>query len=403
MHKNKHDRRNRQSFTDFTEILGAKWRALTTSTPMSHGETDTAQAAGLEAILRHLVGIPTVTGSYQANHDALNYIERFLSVRGMRVTRYSWNNAESLVATTRQTKCPEVMLAAHLDVVPAEQHLFEVRQDGDKFYGRGTLDMKFAIASYLNIIDDLQNELDSYDIGIMITTDEEAGGTDGMAKLVEEGYLPKVCILPDGGDDWQIQTHAKGIMWLSITGQGKPAHASRPWLGENAIMTVVHTLTEVEKLFEGHNADTKTLNVGRITGGAAVNQVADNAEVLLDIRFMSEAEKTPVLATIQTICTKYGTELSVLIDGAVAHFSLSDPYIRRFADIVTEVTGVTVTGSKTLGSNDTRYLAKHNIPCISLYPPGGGHHGPDEWISKQGLYNFREITLRYIKQVGHKT
>jgi len=400
MHKNKDNYRKRQSFADFTEKLGAKWRSLTMSTQTSRGLTNRQGTSDIASIFERLVSTPTITGNYQANHDALRYIEEFLSSRGMHIARHECNGVESLVATTRRTKTPEIMLAAHLDVVPADERLFTLRKEGDKLYGRGTLDMKFAIAAYMSMVDDLRHNLSAYDFGIMITTDEEAGGTDGTAYLVKEGYLPKACIIPDGGDDWQMQTHAKGMFWLSLTADGKPAHASRPWLGDNAILRLLDTIQDITKLFEGHNAETKTLNVGKINGGRAINQVADRAEALIDIRLMTEEEKAPLLTHIQAICEKYGTEISVVIDGAVASFPLSNPYLRKFADIITEVTGVEVKGSSTLGTNDSRYFAEHNIPCISVYPPGGGHHGVGEWVSAQGLHDFHQILTRYITHVA---
>jgi acetylornithine deacetylase/succinyl-diaminopimelate desuccinylase-like protein len=397
MNKKKRSYQPRQSFADFSERLNAKWRLLTMPNRSEQDGITTSVPSNLESIFNYLVSIPTVTGNYEANHDALNYIAAFLEARGMHLTRHTWNNVESLVATTRKTKTPEVMLGAHLDVVPAEQHLFSIREEGDKLYGRGTLDMKFAIAAYLCVIDELRDNLSQYDIGITITTDEEAGGTDGVGRLIEEGYLPKVCVLPDGGDDWQIQLHAKGVLQISLTATGKPAHGSRPWLGKNAIMILAKALEEIEHLFEGHNVATKTFNVGKIKGGKAVNQVADFAEALLDIRVMTEEEKAQVLAAIEKIAVTYGLEVSVVIDGAVMQFKLDNPYIKRFADIVTEVTGTEITGSSTLGSSDARYYAKRAIPCISLYPPGGGHHGPEEWISKKGYHQFKEIVSRFVR------
>lgn len=397
--------KTKQALIDFTTKLSSTWELLTqpAKPPLPHAGTGKAE---LEALLRQLVSIPTVTGNYGANHDALDYIERFLKKRGMYVRRYEWNGLESLVATSRRTKNPEVMLAAHLDVVPGDEDAFNLREENGRYYGRGVLDMKFAIAAYLQVVDDLRNELHKYDFGIMITTDEEAGGLDGTAKVVEEGFIPKVCVLPDGGLDWQMQLYSKGFLYVSLTTEGVSAHGARPWLGKNALDTLLETVKDIRTLFPDPGTDPdcafNTCNIGRIRGGKAINQVAASAEALLDIRYTSNDERARLLREVEGICKKHGATLNIVANGDITNYSLSNPYLASFAKIVTDVTGVEVVGSRTPASSDVRYFEPHNVPCISVYPPGSGHHGPEEWIDKQGLYQFRDIIAGYLKQTAKR-
>src|ERR1051326_2061023 len=137
-----------------------------------------------EDILRKLIAFPTVSGDAEAMHQLLEYVSSFVTQRGMHVVWFKSNGFESIVATVKEGhKTPKVMLGAHADVVPAEAAMFTLRQEEGKYIGRGVLDMKFALASYLQIIDDIKDDLDAYDIGLMVTSDEEVGGLDGVAKL----------------------------------------------------------------------------------------------------------------------------------------------------------------------------------------------------------------------------
>jgi len=393
-------KQSKQSFSDFAGKLSAKWRLLTQpAKPVQPGK---AKADEMETILRQLVGTPTVTGNYDANHDALDYIERFLQKRGMLTQRLEWNNLETLVATTRKTKTPKVALAAHLDVVPGDQSLFELREADGKYFGRGTLDMKFAIAAFMQCIDDLSNDLKKYDIGIFITTDEEAGGVDGDGNLAKEGYLPKVCIIPDGGDDWQIQVYSKGFLSFSISAEGKSAHGSRPWEGDNAIQRVINALDDCKALFPKMSAKTNTMNIGRIHGGQAVNQVAQHAEALVDVRFIAQQDADHLLKAMEDICHQHGAKLQLNYEGAPTNFDLKDPLIAPMVELITEVTGVPVTGSRTLGSNNARFYAERGVPCISVYPKGGNHHSPNEWLDKEAFFQFHTILLRYLQQIARR-
>ena len=55
--------------------------------------------------------------------------------------------------------------------------------------------------------------------------------------LVTEGFLPPVVFAPDGGPDFGYVEKKKGIATFTVTAAGVAAHASRPYLVENAIDT----------------------------------------------------------------------------------------------------------------------------------------------------------------------
>ena len=355
----------------------------------------------MEEILRKLVAFPTVTGDEQSAHETLDYIAGFVAARGMHVERFDSNGFESLIATVKAGhKAPKVMLGAHLDVVSAPDELFNMRKEAGKLYGRGVLDMKFAIAAYMQFVDDVQDHLEDYDFGIMITTDEEIGGKDGVAALIQEGYLPKVCILPDGGDNWQVQVHAKGFLRLKMASFGKSAHGSRPWQGKSAFAPLFRALHETEALFPENNASSNTYNLGQMAGGNTGNQVADYAEAHLDFRLLDKHEMQRIRRATQAICDKYGVELNVELEGSPTEFDLENPYIAPFVRTITEVTGVTVTGARTLGSNDARYFSELGVPCISVYPAGGDHHSDEEWLDEAAFYQFNEVLGRYMDEVA---
>lgn len=354
----------------------------------------------MKDILQRLVQFHTVASDPQAMHEAFDYIADFVIKRGMHVERFDVAGAESLVATVVPgRKTPKVLLAAHLDVVPAPDELFEVREENGRLYGRGTMDMKFAIAAYLQLIDDLQDRLEDYDIGLMITSDEEIGGP-GVESLIKEGYVPEVCILPDGGDNWQIQLHSKGFWYLRVSSHGKPAHGSRPWLGENAIYPLMDGLHAIRALFPQNEQETATVNIGSISGGKVINQVADYAEALVDVRFNHLEERDRLYDQVKAVCKKHNLTMDIVVEGDPTEFSLDDPYIGPFARAITEVTGITVKGSRTMGSNDARFFGAVGVPCVSLYPTGADHHGPEEWLAEQSLYDFKEVLGRYLDAVA---
>ena len=135
-------------------------------------------------------------------------------------------------------------------------------------YGRGTFDMKFAAACYLKLIDELQDELESYDFGVMFTSDEEiANGS--VEDMLEQGFYSgtEVCVLPDAGNDWEIEASCNGVWFMELTGNGHTAHGSRPWEGDNAIDRLIEGLAQIRHLFGvSKEPGESSLNVGQIEG-----------------------------------------------------------------------------------------------------------------------------------------
>lgn len=355
----------------------------------------------MENVLAKLVAYRCTTDNRSANNDALAYIDQFVSERGMYTSYIEHDGVKSLVATTKpHHKRPTVLLGGHIDVVPGPDSLFTLQQDHERFFGRGVLDMKGSIAVFLQVIDALKDKLEQLDLGLMITSDEEVGGFNGTKVALEHGYEPKVCVLPDGGSDWQIQLSAKGVLQLKVSTSGQAAHGSQPWKGDNANLKLIRVIHEIYSLFPKNGPDNNTINIGKISGGEAINQVADSAEALLDIRVISEDDKAHLLEEIRAVCRRHEAKLDIVMEGTGASFDLNNPYIKRFAEIVTKVTNIKVAGSHAFGSSDARFFAERNIPCISLYPIGGGHHSSDEWVSIEALHQLQEIITQYVLETA---
>jgi succinyl-diaminopimelate desuccinylase len=351
----------------------------------------------MENSLAKLVSFQSITGQPQASHEIIDYITDFVRQRGMHVQRYISNGLESLVATTQPNdKAPTVLLAAHADVVSAPDEMFALRVEDGKYIGRGVLDMKCSLAVFLQIIDELQPDLHNYSLGLMVTTDEEQGGRDGAKKIMQEGYQPKVCILPDGGENWQIQTSAKGMYSLVLTAHGTSVHSSQHWKGVNAISALLPVIPRLEALFPEQGPDSNSLSITMFKAGTNLTQVPNKASLTLDVRTISTSEHIRILKEIEALCSEFGLDLENISDGDPTQCDLANPYIAPFVSLVERTIGITVTGSRTLGSSDIRYLSPHGIPCISFYPTGGGHHSAEEWVSVEAVEHMLSIIRQYI-------
>lgn len=385
------------ALAEFTAKLAAKWRSRTLPSTPAAGEH-----ASTERILRDLVAMPTVTGNYEANHQALDYIDSFLSSHGMYVQRHEWNGVESLVATTRRTKTPTVMLTGHVDVVAAPSRLFQLESTDNTYRGRGVLDMKGALAAYLGTVRELQPALHEYDFGIMVVTDEEIGGFDGAANLAEEGYLPKVMVLPDGGlNNWDMERFAKGIWWITLEATGKVAHGSRPWEGLNPIDMIMAACNDIRALFPDKNpAEMSTCSLDVIHAGKTINQIPAKATASLDMRLASFEDQADLYRQVISIAERHKLKLTTEVEADPMINDVDDPYLQAYKACTEKVIGRKINWVVSNAGNDGRFFAKRGVPCAIAYPEGGRHHSDDEYITRESLQHMQDLFTMYLQQVA---
>lgn len=350
--------------------------------------------------LTQLVAAPTVSGEELPADESIMHCSSILQAAGMHVTTFKNEGFAALVASSQKDqKHPKVMLAGHLDVVAAELDQFTLRRENGKLYGRGVLDMKFAIACFLETATSLKDQLRAYDFGIMLTTDEEVGGERGVKFLLEQhGYGAEVVLLPDGANDWKIESQAQGGLHLQIIAKGKAAHGSRPWEADSATDKLLGFLQEARTIIPVvHEPSDATMTVSVLQAGVSQNQVPDFASAMLDIRFLGD-RADELLAKFQSIAQNKDVAITTLVNIAPVQLDLELPALKTWERIVSEVRGKEHAGYMTsFAASDARFFAAKGIQSIVTYPEGAGHHSDHEWISEESLYQFYDCTLAFVK------
>src|SRR5919199_3823228 len=280
--------------------------------------------AELETTLAHLISIPSVSSNAVACHEIINHVRGELESLNVFITSDTERDNPWILATTQDTKEPDILLAAHLDVVPGEVDLFTMKKQGDKLVGRGTYDMKFAAACYLVFAKQHAHALRKLNIGFLFTTDEELNGAC-MPGILEMGLRPGIVFLPDGGDNWHVEERAKGLYSLEMIARGATAHGSRPWEGDNALHRIMDVLNELRSIFPHEHADTSTLAVTQVTGGTAVNQIADFASAKIDFRSFHRDDIQFLRSELERLVVQHDIEVIPINDGDPLAFDKDAP------------------------------------------------------------------------------
>jgi acetylornithine deacetylase/succinyl-diaminopimelate desuccinylase-like protein len=360
----------------------------------------------IKQILTKLISFKTIPNSFAENKKAIFWIGNFLKKFPLHLEYFQFSKHFSLIALTQKTKNPILWLAAHQDVVPGSSELFKARIKQKKLFGRGAFDMKFAIACYLRLVQELKGELQKYNFGIMITSDEEIGGFFGTKRLIEKGYKGKVVFLPDGGKDWKFEVEAKGVFHLKIKAYGKSAHGSKPWEGDGANERLVDFLTELRKFFPKEPCNLKnhwhpTLNIGKIEGGTATNQVSDFAQAFLDVRFPKKIGKRKILEGLRKCLKKFRKiKMEEIVFANPYSTDPKNKFLKIFSQIAYSKFKIKTSFDFSHGSSDGRFFAEKNIPVILIRPRGGGQHSENEHIDLGDLEKYYLVLKEFVKRVA---
>jgi succinyl-diaminopimelate desuccinylase len=337
-------------------------------------------------------GIKLCAGYIRGWLEARDIVAQQVGVRGLPVTM-----AEVGPSDAR----PVVLLHGHIDVVPGRQEQFMPRVDGDRLYGRGAYDMKGALACLLLALADLRGQ-GKVRVRLGIVPDEESEEeTDrGGDRLVEEGFVGDFAITGEP-TDLQVGVAAKGVLAMRLLVSGHAAHGATPWLGENAILRAYEVFRQLESLpFAGQSSelfDRPSINLGRILGGDALNKVPDSCAIDVDVRYLPEQDPGEILAQVRELP---GTRVISTFSRPPAVVDPELPYVvalREAAGSQGDGTARGVVGRD--GASDAVSFLRAGVPAVEFGPAGGGHHGPDEWVSIPSLERYRRSITEFINQL----
>lgn len=351
--------------------------------------------------LERLTAFRAVTGDIFQTNLLFDYLETELIKLGLDVRRGAVKGYSNIVAGTKSTDKCKLLLQAHLDVVPAEPIQFRLIKDQDKLSGRGVYDMLFATAVYLVLLRELKqnDQLDQFDLGLMLTSDEEIGGFYGVGHLVKD-YDCDVCFLPDAGSFKSACIKSKGVLMLEIESIGQAGHSSRPSQSKNPILPLAEFVIAVESKYPNADDNGVTCSVTQFQSGGASNQVPHAAKATLDIRFPAGENATEIQKHITQLATAYHLSVHQLELAMPFVADTDDPQFKSFSDCYKEVTGNELAREHNLGSSDARFFAEKGIPVIMIRPDGGDIHGEQEWVGAESLGKFYNVLKAYITKVA---
>jgi succinyl-diaminopimelate desuccinylase len=270
-----------------------------------------------------LVDIPSESG---AEAPIAAHVAEVLDAGGMEVQ----DLGDTCILARPRGMRPPVMLAGHLDTVPAQGNL-PGHRDAERVRGLGASDMKGALAVMIEL------GLAGVPYGLLFFGREELPAErSALRPLLEraraEVAAELVLMMEPTGN--AIHAGCLGNIGATWRFHGRAGHSARPWEADNAIHAAAIAIAGLARREpEPHEFDglvfREVASVTRIAGGIASNVIPAEAEAHVNYRYAPGRTPEEAEARLAELCR--GGELEVDSNSPSGPVATANPHARRLA------------------------------------------------------------------------
>ena len=281
-----------------------------------------------------------------------------------------------------------VVLAGHLDTVPAQENLPGRIADG-AVHGLGASDMKGGVAVMLELARAAASA--RY---VFFTREEIALDESPLPTVFASGVLTgaelAVVLEPT---NTILHAGCLGNLQARVEFFGESAHSARPWTGRNAIHELAEDLAPLARL-EPLEVELdglvyrEVLSAVGVEGGIAQNVVPAHASAELNFRYAPGRSRDQAEARLREL-VRHG-ELQVLHNAPSAPPALANPLVERLRELVPDV-------APKQAWTPVAQFAEQGIDAINYGPGATAYaHRQDEQIPIANLHAVYDTLARFL-------
>ena len=357
-------------------------------------------------LTQEMVAIPSIT--HREGSGMVNFLERWFKDLDIPVRLYPTSGDRAhIFADYGAVNGPgRFLFNGHQDTKPVDGMTIdpfaaEIREG--RMYGRGSCDMKGAIAGFLCAFKALVRAGIEPKGGITFYSDieEEFSGPDSFMSIIDRGLITGYEGLVSGEPtDLEVHIGNMGAVATAFEVKGKAAHSGLSHLGVNAIHHASLFITEYLKLpysrEENPYFGKPAINFEKIEGGRFFEATVPNrCLICLDSRLIPETPPEEVIeqytGLINRLKSEYGADIREVEPpkswrpkkgiAAAVNISPEHPLTLRVADAVERATGKDAVISALPGATFAGVMIRKGLPSI-ICGPGSIRqaHTEDEWV-----------------------
>lgn len=361
-----------------------------------------------------LVAITSTADNPAGLRAAYEYMLALVRASGKNITieEFEQDGRPSFLAYHGQVRPArfDLILNAHVDVVPGHPEQFRPYFKNGRLYGRGAYDMKAAAIVLAQVFCEYVDRA-PYALGFQLVTNEEGGGTKGTLYQIQQGVRADLVICGECGraeGTHEIANEAKGVAAVQVLFRGTVAHGAYPWHGDNAAVRAAAFVTSLYSSYPGPTEPTSltTMTVTGLTSGGVVhNQVPDTATVNVDCRFAPDDTRFDSPETIAELFHSIDPEAEIvryLSTGPPARARADHPLLRTLKAAAEAIEGHEFQMVRRNGASDGRFYTDVGGQAAEFGIAGSNQHADDEYITVEAFEDYLLTMRSFLEQtVAH--
>lgn len=356
-------------------------------------------------ILEKLIGINTSNPPGNERMAAQYLYELFESEQIQTQIQELGNNRANLIATYGDGD-PEIVFCGHLDVVPVTEDWnyppFQLTKEGGRLYGRGTSDMKSAVAAMSAVLIELARKKAKLKgrLTLVFVADEEAGNL-GMMHFFKQERTPSFAVIGEP-TELEVAIAHRGVLRDYVDIVDQPYHAALSNRESNAmessakaILSVFH-LNDTLKQYQHEILPPPSIAVTMVKGYENDNIVPGHVRLMTDFRIL------PAMSLEE--CRRLEEEALADVPGCTLkkHFFLpggeiqsDNEYVKICCQIGAQIRNCEQHPVAFDATCEQCLMTRHKIPTI-ICGPGSlkQAHTVDEYIEEEQIYLAEMYYLR---------
>ena len=364
-------------------------------------------------LAQELIKIPS--DETAGEKEVCEYLESYLKSLGMKVLlqKVLPNRPNIIAEVIGDEVGKSIMFNGHVDTVPVgdikkwSMDPYSAIIKDNKLFGRGSTDMKGAIASMIIAMKFIMNNVEKFN-GKIIFTGVMAEETTGLGtqKIVEENIKADMAVVGEPSDEKIYRAH-KGTMWFNLSTYGKLEHSSESNSeSNNAIINMMKLIMEINEIskeletIENNLVGHPSINIGLIDGGTKQNMIADSCRISIDRRTLPEEKTEEVLDKLRirldglrSLDDRLTFDLEIDTIREAVEVVESEQIVQEVKNALNKVINKNPTISGMKATTDMSILVNQgNIPSV-IYGPGfiKQAHTVDEFIEVKRLVESSQV------------
>jgi tripeptide aminopeptidase len=324
------------------------------------------------------------------------------------LARSDSGNLLSCLRAAQDSDRGSVLLCAHLDTVPLQGRIEPVLIDGGfQNAEQGILgaDNKAAIAVILTVARHLHRRGAPLNLEMLFTVCEEQGLAGARAFDVSQLQSEFGFVFDHASPIGEVIVASPTHFRVEIRFHGAAAHAGiRPQDGRSAILAAARTIASMP---HGRLNEQTTVNVGTISGGSAMNVVAEHCVLVAEVRSHSErvAEATVRELVDHAHDAANLTECECDVDVKLQRmFAGYDTHASEPAVLACEAAlrscGYEPQRVCSGGASDANALRAQGFMTVNVANGTERNHEPDERVSIAALEGMLDVALALVQEIS---